>query len=568
MRIKIKTKDDIKALINRMTVEEKVGQTLVIGFVGTVLTPKILERIEKIKPAGVRVCTTLRMKDAAADPYAYNQDRLDRVLRKPVDSIKDFAVGYNPPSATNEEYCHMLNRMKKTAIASGAGIPIHITLDMEGDGSADYQIGRARYFPSCMGIAKSGEESLAYKVSKAVAKQVSDVGFNWIHSPVADVNSNPKNPEIGVRSFGETSESATPYLLESFKGLRDGGLICTGKHFPGRGPSAMDAHHSLPVIDASKTEMDEHLKTFQALIDAGCPSIMTAHTAYPSLDPTGLPATLSKAILTDLLKNQMGFKGAITTDDITMGGIVEKYDVHEACIMAINAGADLILFRDESALIDEVYPKLVDAVRTGIISEERLNDAVRRTLNVKLEYSIFETGGIKDENTCGDYINSLEIKQIAAEAADKTTYILRDRANILPVAKDKKILLLEQIHPLHEKTNTVECHPSLLWEMMLEKNPKVGSIECSLIYNDSDRARIENRIDDYDVIVATNYYFRRDKNCSDYIKKLAKTCSKPLVVVSNCPYDFTLCDDMDTVVMCYGGSVECMKAVVKLILQE
>lgn len=567
MRINVKSKNDIEALIGKMSIEEKVGQTLVIGFVGTVLTPKILERVKSISPAGIRVCTTLRMKDAAADPYAYNQDRLDRVVRKPVDSVKDFSSGYNPPSATNEEYCRMLNLMKEAALDSGAGIPIHITLDMEGDGSADYQIGRARYFPSCMGIAQSGEPSLAYKVGQAVAKQVAPIGFNWIHSPVADVNTNPKNPEIGVRSFGETADSAIPSLLESYKGLRDGGLICTGKHFPGRGPSVSDAHSTLPLIDISSDAMEEHLKTFQALVDAGCPSIMTAHTAYPSLDPSGLPATLSKPILTGLLKNQMGFKRVITTDDITMGGIVEKFDVHEACIMAINAGADLILFRDESSLIDEVYPKMVDAVKNGLISEERLNDAVYRTLSVKLEYGILAGGG-RDESICGDYINSAEVKQIAAEAADKTTRILRDRAHILPVAKDKKVLLLEQIHPLHEKTNTVECHPSLLWEMMLEKNPKISSVECTLAYNNSDRARIENRIGGYDVIIATNYYFRRDKNCGDYIKNLAKTCGKPLIVVSNCPYDFTLSDDMDTVVMCYGGSIECMQAVAKLVLGE
>ena len=557
----------VKEILDNMTIEDKVGQCLVIGFVGTVLTPKILERIRRIHPAGVRCATTMRMKDAMADPYAYNEERLDRVLRKPQGTVKDFTKGVRSPYTTNEEYCELLNTMKRASLESGAGIPLHITLDMEGEGGC-YQEGGTHYFPSVMGISKSGDPKLAYEVGWAVAHQVTKVGFSWIHSPVCDVNTNPLNPEIGTRSFGETAKEALPYLLESFRGLRDGGLITTGKHFPGRGASVSDAHKGLPVINLSREEMEEHLETFKALIDEGLPCIMTAHTAYPQLDPSGLPATLSKTILTDLLKTELGFKGVITTDDITMGGIVERFEVKDACIQALNAGADLILFRDESALVDEVYEELVKAAKNGVIREERLNDAVSRTLSVKMQYGLFNDGAIKAVEEAGTGIHNPKVESIARKAAEKTVFVLKDEANILPLPRaGKKVLLVEQIHPAHLNTNTTACHPSLLWEKMFKYDNQIGGVETTLDFNEDDQRRVMNRIDDYDIIIITNYYCRRHSNGNEFVKKLCET-QKPVIVVTNCPYSFTVQPEYKSVVISYGVAQESMETVAALLYGE
>lgn len=564
--MQIRTKLDVEELIQRMSLEEKIGQTLVIGFVGTVMTPKILRRIAEIHPAGVRCSTIIRMKDAVSDRYAYNQERIERVVRTPRDGVKNFTAGIHPPRISNGQYCELLNCMKQVALDNGAGIPLHITLDMEGDGSADYVLGGCKYFPTPMGMAKSGDLTLPNRVGYAVAKQVSDVGFSWIHSPVADINTYAMNPEIGTRAFGENADEAIPYLLESFEGLRKGGLICTAKHFPGRGASDMDAHKCLPYINLSEEEMEEHLRSFQALIDAGIPAIMTAHTAYPALEPSGLPATLSKYIVTDILKNRMGFKGVVTTDDITMGGIIENHSVHEACIMAINAGCDLILFRDESSLIDEVYPKMIEAARTGLISEERLNDAVRRTLNVKLEYGLFENGGIKDPEHAGDAIESKFVADAAREAAKKSTYILRNEENVLPLDKSKKILLIEQVHPVHRNTNDYYVHPSLLWEKCQKYMPNIQSVECSMQINEQDQERINHQIDDADIIVCTNYYLRRSANTHNFPKKLLKW-NKPVVVITNTPYEWALLPEYKNVIMEYCSSAETMEEIARLLFE-
>ena len=557
----------IEGIISNMTLEQKIGQCLVIGFVGTTITPEILKRIKKYTPAGVRTGLTFRIKSAIYDPYAYNEEFLDRVIRQPKGTVKDFCLDIPVPHCTNEEYCQFLNTMKSCAAESGAKIPLHITLDMEGDASADYFRGGIKYFPNQMGIASTNDPKLAHDCAWAAARQLTPLGFSWIHSPVLDVNTNPDNPEIGVRSFSEDPDKATEFALEALKGYQEAGLITTGKHFPGRGASSQDAHSGLPVINASLEEMEQHLKPFQALIDAGLPAMMTAHTVYPALDDSGLPATLSKKILTDLLKGKMGFKGAITTDDITMGGIVEKFEVYQACIMAINAGADLILIRDESNLLDEVFEKLVEAAKTGVIPEERLNDAVRRTLSVKYDYNLFENNAIRPVKDASSGINDPKVHAIVQDAAERTVSVLRDKKNLLPLKKTDKVLLIEQVHPLHKFTNDQNCHPSLLWEKMFKYSDNVSQVETTMDFDENSKKRVMARIDDADIIVITNYYFRRYANGNEFVKELIKT-GKPVIVITNSPYEFSLIDDYETVVMNYGASVESFNEVAKLLFGE
>jgi beta-N-acetylhexosaminidase len=557
---------EIQKTIDKMSIEEKVGQCLVIGFVGTVITPSIIERIKRIKPAGVRVGLTFRSKSAVYDPYAYNEEFLDRVLRNPKGTVKDFQKDIPVPYCTNEEYCDFLNTLKTASLENDAEVPLHITFDMEGDASADYFRGGVNYLPSQMGIGETGNKQFAYDAAWAVGRQLAPIGFSWIHSPVLDVNTNPLNPEIGIRSFSENSDKATEFAIEALKGYQDAKIITTGKHFPGRGASNQDAHGGLPVIDISREELNEHLKPFKALIDAGLPSIMTAHTAYPALDPSGLPATLSKVILTDLLKDELGFKGVITTDDITMGGIVEKFEVHEACIMAINAGADLILFRDESTLIDEVFPLLVNAVKSGVISEERLNEAVTRTLSVKHEYGLFENGALKERSEASQGINDVKVKKIIKTLAKETVSILRDEQQLLPLKATDKVLLVEQVHPLHRFTNDQKCHPGLLWEKMFKYSSNVGMVETSMDFDADSRERVMKRAIDADIIVITNYHFRRYENGNGFVKELLEL-GKPLVVITNSPYSFTLLPDYKTVVMNYGASPESFEEVAALLFK-
>ena len=210
---------------------------------------------------------------------------------------------------------------------------------------------------------------------------------------------------------------------------------------------------SVELTTVKEELYEKHIKPYKKLIEAGLPAVMTAHTAYPALDDSGLPATLSKKIVTGILKEELGFKGVVTTDEITMGGIISEFEVKDACLEAINAGCDLVLLRDEGGLIDEVIPALVDAVKDGRLSEERLDDAVTRTLSVKYDYGFFENEQIRDVAKASEGINDAKVKEIAMRSAKKAINVIRDENNILPLKEQRYSLCIrltlftkEQIH--------------------------------------------------------------------------------------------------------------------------
>jgi beta-N-acetylhexosaminidase len=558
----------ISDLISRMTIEQKVGQCFVLGFVGTILTPVTLQRIRKYHPAGIRTFVNLRAKTAAHDPYATGGKFADRVARAPRGNIKDYLTDVPVAHISNTDYAAMLNSMKQAALENGLGIPLHITLDAEGGFSADYCLNNTNLFPQPMGVTRTGDKTLAYEVAWAISRQMTALGFNWIHSPVLDVNTEAMNSEISIRSYSPDPDEAAEFALEALKGFQKGGLITTGKHFPARGPSIADAHHGLPVIDILEEELRKHLIPYQRLIDAGLPCIMTAHTAYPAFDDKDRAATLSKKIITGLLKEEMGFKGAVTTDDITMGGIVERYEVADAVIESINAGCDLILMRDDSALVDEVIPRVIEAARSGRISEERIHDALTRSLSVKFDYGLFENGNLVDTAKAGDGINDPEVKRITLKAAEKTTFVLRAEAGVLPIADMDKALLIEQVTPLQLLVNNFHYHPGLLWKYLYQQYPSLGSVEATMAYDEADEKRIISHItlDNPQTIIITNYHWRRGANGNEFVQKLHKLYpEKTIIVVTNNHYPLTTCDEYKNVIIQYSVDKEAYKLVAKIL---
>ena len=562
-------KEFVKDLVSKMTAEQKVGQCFVIGYVGSIVTPEIIRRIKKYNPAGIRAGLMWRIRTVKHDPNGTNTDYASRLQRPFKGTIKDFLPDIPVPHFTNEEFCEYINTLKQAALDRELGIPLHFTFDFEGDVSADYYRGGVKFFPSCMGLAHSGDPKMAHDVAWAVGRQLAPLGFSWIHSPVLDVNTNPLNPEIGARSYAETPEEVTEYAVEALKGFKEAGIIATGKHFPGRGPSAADAHHGLPVIDEPESVLREHLKPYKAMIEAGLPAIMTAHTAYPAFDDSGLPATLSKHIITDILKGELGFEGVVTTDEITMGGIISKFEVKDACAMAINAGCDLVLLRDEGGLIDDVIPGVVEAVKNGTISMERLDDAVTRTLSVKYDYGFFDKPQILDTAKASEGINDPRVAEIAAESAKRAINVIRDRNSVLPVSKDKKLLLVYQVNPLHERVNTQVMNPATPWLEMLKKSDNVYCVETTMKYSDNDRQRVYERLEEADVIAITNYFDRRSpESGNSFVKELHEKTNKPIIVITNSPYPFTVQDEYNTVICDYSSSLESSKEVANTVFGE
>ena len=553
----------LKRRISTMSVEQKAGQCFVLGFQGMIITPNILHRIRDFYPAGIRTCCRFRQQDAVHDPGCTPPEFKDRMFRKPTGTIKDLVRGINPPYYTNEEYTEVLNTLKQAALDNDLGHPLHITFDIEGDTHSDYARGNTKFLPAFLGIAKTGDPRMGYDWAKAVCDQVVPIGFGWTHSLVLDVNTNPMNPEIGNRSLGDNPEAVIEFGKAILQGYKNGGIIATGKHFPGRGHSASDAHHGLPVIDLSEKELREkHIAPYVAMIESGLPAIMTAHTLYPSLEPQDVPATLSKKIVTDLLKCELGFKGCITTDALGMGGIVSRFEEKDAAVRALNAGCDLLLLRDEGGIVEEVVPAVVKAVKNGIIPEERIDDALTRSLGVKYDYGYFTDNplnGIKDPARASDGISSPEVAHTARKIARQALEVLRNGDNIMPLKPETKVLLVEQVPALHVLSNNKYCHPPVLWQKMLARSGNVGCVEVQMEFTEDDRDRVRARLGDYDVVVITNYYGRGEGKGkpNDFVEEIA-ACGKSVIVVTNSPFPFTVKPGFRNVIITYGVSPECL----------
>ncbi len=247
-------------------------------------------------------------------------------------------------------------------------------------------------FPAPAAVGTADDQGLARATGKAMAEEMAAVGINMDLAPVLDVVDNPLNTVIGPRSFGAEPQLVALMGSEFVNGLHDGGVVATGKHFPGHGSTSTDSHYGLPVVSKTPDEIrTTELVPFQAAIGEGVDAIMTAHVAYPELDSASLvPATVSKSILTGLLRQELGFDGVIVTDSMGMGAITGSYSPGEAAVMAVEAGADMILAGGQVDVQAGIRAALLEAAQTGRLSVQRIDESVTRILMLKAKYDVGE----------------------------------------------------------------------------------------------------------------------------------------------------------------------------------
>src|SRR2546428_4311993 len=264
-------------------------------------------------------------------------------------------------------------------LQSHAKIPLLIGADFE-RGTA-MRLDEGTSFPDAMAVAAAGTPKDAYTMGRITALEARAAGVHWIFAPVADVNSNPDNPIINIRSFGEDSQRVAEFVSAFVRGVEENGALATAKHFPGHGDTASDSHLDLPVVYGDRKRLDSvELVPFRAAIEAGVSSIMTAHLAVPAIEPDRVPATLSPRILTDLLRKDLGFNGLVVTDALNMGGVTRIAAPGEAAVRSFLAGADVLLM---PPVPDAAFEALKTTVRPGRIPRYRLDESVRRILRAK-----------------------------------------------------------------------------------------------------------------------------------------------------------------------------------------
>ena len=356
---------------------------------------------------------------------------------------RDHIGGVSMSLGTPVEVAAKVNNMQRLS-----RVPLLVSADLEpglgrleGGTFTHYLLdaGSATVFPSAMAIAATGREQDAYDVAKVIAQEARAVGIQINFSPVVDVNNNPANPVINTRSFGEDPQRVARLSAEFVRGTQDGGAVSTAKHFPGHGDTDVDSHVGLPVVGASWMRLDTlELVPFRAAINAGAGMVMTAHIALPAVEgDSTTPATLAPKIITGVLRDSLRFGGVAITDAMTMEGVGKGYSVEESSVLAVKAGADIILKpSDPTKAIDAV----VAAVERGEIARSRIDSASRRVLELKARTGVaFKP--LADIDALREVVGSPEHRAMAADIGRRAITLLRDRSSLLPAAGRRVVVV-------------------------------------------------------------------------------------------------------------------------------
>jgi beta-N-acetylhexosaminidase len=331
------------------------------------------------------------------------------------------------------------NDLQRAAIGTGVHVPLLIATDQEQ--GVVVRVGPpATQFGGNMAQGASRSVEDARTVGAVTGRELRAMGIHQDYAPVADVNVNPLNPVIGVRSFSSDPKLASDLTAAMTLGIeKDADAIATAKHFPGHGDTKDDSHFAIPTINHTKEQWDAiDAPPFKAAIAAGIDTIMTAHIVVPALDPSEDPATLSKPILTGVLREQLGFKGVVVTDALEMAGVRAKYGDAEAVVRAIEAGADQVLLPPAP---DLQFNAVLDAVRSGRISEQRINESVARLLLLKVTRGVI-TKPFVDTSKVMSIVGTPASLATAQRITDKTTTLVKNDASVLPLSKDPRSVLV------------------------------------------------------------------------------------------------------------------------------
>lgn len=386
----------VEALLGRMSLEEKVGQLMMVGFPGKTVDPAITELVRGYRVGGVCVFG----RNIASAPQI---GRLNDEVR---------------------------------ALLSDS-VPPFIAVDQEGGNVVRLSDGNL-VLPGNMVLGAARQPELAYQAGLAQGEDLHRLGFNMNLAPVLDVNSNPLNPVIGLRAFGDDVALVSELGARFVQGQQDAHIVTVAKHFPGHGAVDADSHRSLPIVRAPMLQVRAQLRPFEAAFEAGLDGLMTAHIATPTLTGDELPATLSSRVLGGVLREELHFKGLVITDELEMDAIDRRYGVGRAAVLAVNAGADMVLIPWRLEKKEEVWLALLEAARSGELSSARLDEAVRRILTAKVARGLFEPLPPLQRR-----LASLgEKRELAGRIASAGVTLLRSRPSLFPLATSRRVAVI------------------------------------------------------------------------------------------------------------------------------
>lgn len=455
-----------------------------------------------------------------------------------------------------KELCNELQDM----IKASTGRPAFISADQEG-GMVIRLTQDCTNVPGAMAIASTRDPQNAFIAGEITGKELRTLGINMDLAPTVDVNSNSANPVIGVRSYGDNPSDVSTFGIEMMKGLNLGGVMSVLKHFPGHGDTAVDSHLALPMVDKSIEELEKtELVPFKNAIDSGAEAIMTTHILFPQIEKEKIPATMSKTIITGLLREKLGFKGLVMTDCLEMNAIKEYYGTAKGALEAIKAGVDMVFISHSADIVRDAVVLIENALETGELSMERLDEAVATVLKYKEKYAKAESDS--DISIVGSDLHRSEAKRISLESIA----LVRDERKLLPLKGDNVLF--------------VGCYASHITNVMslIDKGfnfpdfmaEKIGgeSILISTKPEPTDMERVLTAAKGKDRIVFGTYNGHLFRGQIDILNKLSEEHDDIIAVVLRNPYDASLINSKVSVLATYEYTPLSLSSLVEILNGE
>jgi beta-N-acetylhexosaminidase len=508
---------EIEEIMEDMTLEEKIGQLFIVHVYGTTPTDPDYEDIN------------------------LNNNRGGKNFKEVIENYHIGGVIYfnwtnNIGTPLDAQQVNELSNGLQEIAMDSSSIPLFISTDQEG-GIVQRATSPATVFPGNMALGATGSEYLAAESGSILGKEMKALGVNMNFAPTVDVNVNPDNPVIGVRSFGEDPALVSKLGVEQITAMENENVISSAKHFPGHGDTDVDSHYGLPVIESDlETLYEVDLKPFREAIDADISSIMSAHIVVPALDDSGLPATLSKPILTDLLRDEMGFEGLIITDSLDMAG-AEVLPPEEIPVEAFKAGADILL---NPPNVELAFNSMLSAVESGEISMERLDESVSRILQAKMDNGYFENpytdpGAISQIGT-DDHLRT------AQEIADKSITLVKNDNDVLPLEENERVLV----------TGPTSANPGSIAAQLESQGIAADSFATALSPTAAQIAEAVEQAEDADKIVVTTYTANTNAAQQNLVQAMIDTDKPVIAAAMRNPYDVMVFPEVDAYLNAYS----------------
>jgi beta-N-acetylhexosaminidase len=506
-----------------LDIELSTGQKLLLAFKGKEPSPEIIAALKNYRPGGLTLFRSLNIENPAQ-------------VRQLTDSLQRLARSLDLP-------------------------PLLIGTDQEGGQLMAIGEGTTP-LPGNMALGATRSTELARKAGEVLGRELAAMGVNVNYAPSCDVNINPNNPVIGIRSFGENPEVVARLAVAMIAGIQSNGVAATAKHFPGHGDTSGDSHHGLPSVPHNLERLKQvELPPFRAAIEAGARLVMSAHLALPALDgPDAPPATLSRRILHGLLREELGFDGVIVTDAMDMQAIRQGEALGQAAVQAVAAGADLLLITSNPDDQRRAYESLSQAIQSRQLDREAVTTSIERVLSLKR----WLAGHPQPDLSA---VGCDEHQAVAAEIAERSITLVRDNARLLPLRlrPEARIAVIVPRPIDLTPADTSSYVTPRLGSALREYHPNVEQFIISYAPEPEEIAGLLECLAEYDILILGTLNAHASPGQAEFVRQALKLGLPAVIVALRLPYDLAVLPEAQTYVCTYGILEPSMQALAKTL---